>query len=194
MVTNSRKKRAEACSIRFSLAFIKKNVMLMKKFSLIACTLMAVGLTACDPGFQEEYFFNNQSGHTVTILSLIDLSETYYDVPGGEPPRQSYFRNLQGLTIPDGEQLLLYEWGALGLANKDHTVDVLQHYIYGDSVRFLFDDGHYLDFAWNEWAPNSPYIENNYHSLFRDDNSYGCMTYTLWNDDYIRATLPSQHE
>lgn len=164
----------------------------MKKTCLsLAVSLLLLLITACDPSFSQDYYFKNMSGHDVTLVTLIDTADTYYTPFYSDTISVSYFENPNGITIHDGEERLLHSECGLGVAGIGGTTDVLRHFIYGDSVRFVFDDGRYLEYKWNMLLEeNNPYDDGSYHCRVNDDRSYGCCTYTLKPDDYERAAQP----
>lgn len=163
----------------------------MKKHIIILLVLSCLVFVACDPWYMHTginrvlYYFDNQSGHDVTIQTLIDLSEPLPEMPSGDT--LSTFQNLYGIHVPSGEEVLLYKERGSASMGFDTTVYILQHFIYGDSVRFLFDDGSYLDYVKGTLAPHSPYIEDNYQRKIDIYSEYESWTYILSDEDYLRS-------
>lgn len=140
---------------------------------------------SCDPGFRQNYVFQNNSSHNVTIVALTDTADMYFVSPI-DSIRHCYFLNPDGITIPAGEKVTLYEDGGLGRAGKENTGIVLRNYIYSDSVRFVFDDGRYLIFYYDTPATHSPYDDDSYtfKGEFHRFGSEGTSTYVLTDADY----------
>jgi len=163
--------------------------MKMKKTLLSILPLFAL-LASCDPGFSQDYVFQNNSSHSVTIVALMDTADMYH-VTYFEGIRYRYFLNPDGITIPAGEKITLYEDGGLGHAGKENTGEILQQYIYSDSVRFVFDDGRYLYFHYDVPAVHSPYYDDSYtfKGEFRRLGSEGTSTYVLDDSDYERSVI-----
>lgn len=156
--------------------------------SCLTILLLGIVLVSCDPGFSQEYYFQNDSSHNVTIVALMDTADMYY-FTYFDSIRVRYFNNPDGIIIPAGERILLDRDGGLGRACNEGTGEHLRHYIYGDSVRFVFDDGRYLYFHHELPAPHSPYDSDSYvfEGDFRRFGSEGISTYILTDDDYARA-------
>lgn len=159
----------------------------MKRFCLTTL-LLAIVLVSCDPGYSQDYVFQNDSSHSVTIVALMDTADMYFVSPM-DSIRVRYFNNPDGITIPSGERILLDRDGGLGRAGNEYTGEYLQHYIYSDSVRFVFDDGRYLYFHHEVPAPHSPYDNESYvfEGEFRRLGSEGTSTYVLTDEDYSCA-------
>jgi len=149
--------------------------------------LAALALTACDPGFHQNYIFQNNTSHDVTIVALMDSADMYYDY--NDSVRILRFQNPKGITIAAGKSEVILLNGGLGHATNVGTGEILQDQIYSDSVRFVFDDGRYLYFHHDIPAPHSPYDDDSYtytgesHRL----SSEGTSTYILTEEDYQRA-------
>ncbi len=158
------------------------------KRTILAFLLLVSLLISCDPGFSQDYVFQNDSSHNVTIIALMDTADMYFVMPI-DSIRHRYFLNPDGITIPAGEKVTLYEDGGLGRAGKENTGDVLRNFIYSDSVRFVFDDGRYLYFYYDTAALHSPYDDDSYtfKGEFHRFGSEGTSTYVLTDADYERA-------
>lgn len=160
----------------------------MKKSPLAPLVFLIILMTSCDPGFRTDYYVSNRSSLSVTILALKDSADMYVTNALGDT--WMYFQNPTGITIKPGERLLIHSEGGLGFSCKDGTVEILRHYIFGDSVRFEFADGTFLFFKPDEWAPNNPYIENNYSFRLTHvsrGSSEGEAEYIISQDDFSRA-------
>jgi hypothetical protein len=159
----------------------------MKRFCLTTL-LLAIVLVSCDPGYSQDYVFQNDSSHSVTIVALMDTADMYFVSPM-DSIRCRYFQNPDGITIAAGEKTLLYADGGLGRAGNENTGQLLQHIIYGDSVRFEFDDGRYLYYHHAISAPHSPYDDDSYtfKGEYHRYSSEGTSTYVLTDEDYSCA-------
>ncbi len=158
----------------------------MKKLFL-SILLTACVLTSCDPGFRQDFLFQNDTEHDVTIVALIDSTDMYFVSPI-DSTRHRWFQNPDGITIPAGKTVNIFHDGGLGRASETHVADRL-NCIYGDSVRFVFDGGRCLYFHRDVPAPHSPYDDDSYtfEGEFRRFGSEGTSTYILTDDDYARA-------
>ena len=162
--------------------------MMKKTACFLALLIGLLELTSCDPGFSQDYYFQNDSSHGVTIVALMDTADMYF-FTYFDSIRVRYFHNPDGLTIPAGERILLDHDGGLGVAGNEYTGEYLRNYIYSDSVRFVFDDGRYLYFHHDTPAPHSPYDNDSYlfEGKFRRFGSEGTSTYVLTDEDYASS-------
>lgn len=160
----------------------------MKK-RFLSILLTASILTSCDPGFSQQFLFQNDSEHDVTIVALIDTADMYFVSPI-DSIRLRWFENPDGITIPAGKTVTILHDGGLGVASEIGVADRLRC-IYSDSVRFVFDNGRYLFFHADVPAPHSPYDDASYtfEGDFHRFGSEGVSTYILTNDDYARAGI-----
>lgn len=160
----------------------------MKRPLILPPLLLAVLLGSCDPGYQTDYYFENRSGVTVTVRALVDSADMYVTNALGDT--WMFFENPSGITIRPGERRLVHSEGGLGFSCKDGTVDILRHFVLGDSVLLDFGGGVSLLYKYNVWAPNNPYIENNYSFRLTEvsrGSSAGEADYIVGEDDYLRA-------
>ena len=161
----------------------------MRKLSKLSLTLIITLFCSCDPGFYQEYYIVNDSSHAVTIETLIDVADTYW-LPTWSSDSVTNFENPDGIVIPAYSQQLVHAEGGLGVACMESSAPTLQHYIFGDSVVFRFDDGHYLKYTYYDISDNSPYTDSSYTFTMTSQSygsSSGVSTYTITEADYLRS-------
>ena len=160
----------------------------MKKVLRFPFLFFILLVCSCDPGYQTDYYYVNRSTHIVTIRALMDSTDMYFTNFRGET--WMFFENPSGISIEPGSRFLIHHEGGLGFSTKDGTAEILQHYILGYSVCFEFDNGACLFYKPDEWAPNNPYIENNYSFRLTHvsrGSSEGEAEYIITQDDFSRA-------
>lgn len=152
----------------------------MKRKAFILC-LLAIALTSCDPGFMIECKIANQSGHRVTFMSN---NKNEYSIWNDHP---------DGITLEQGKDTLFLTYDGLGTAERNMAQDQLLCYVYGDSIVFSFDDGKRLIYTSN--TVTGPYDFDGDHFEWSTEkasgpfhhNAYGCLTYTITEEDYLKA-------
>ena len=156
----------------------------MKKKPFFALCLLAMFLTSCDPGYIIEYKFYNQSGHRVTFTSNNTSNQYFWD------------KHPNGITLEQGNDSVFFVYDGLGGADLDLAKYVLLQYVFGDTISFSFDDGKQLvysqetvtgphDFDGDRFAWATEQASWPFHH-----DAYGCLSYTITEDDYLQAELP----
>ena len=155
----------------------------MKRKAFIFC-LLAIALTSCDPGFIIECKIANQSGHRVTFTSN---NKNEYSIWSEHP---------NGITLGQGMDSVFLVYDGLGSAELDMAKDQLLCYAYGDSIVFSFDDGKRL--VYTSETITGPYDFDGDHFEWTTEkaswpfhhDAYGCLTYTITEEEYLKAELP----
>lgn len=155
----------------------------MKRKAFILC-LLAIALTSCDPGFMIECKIANQSGHRVTFISN---NTNEYSIWSEHP---------NGITLEQGKDSLFLVIDGLGTANFDRAKDELLSFAYGDSIIFSFDNGKRL--VYTQEVITGPYDFDGDHFEWITEkaswpfhhDAYGCLTYTITKEDYLKAEFP----
>ena len=143
--------------------------------------LLAIALTSCDPGFMIEYKIANQSGHRVTFISNnTSVSSIWSEHPNG-------------ISLEQGNDSVFFVYDGLGVATLEMAQDGLLCYVYGDSIIFSFDDGKRL--VYTQEIITGPYDFDGDHFEWTTEkaswpfhhDAYGCLTYTITEEDYLKA-------
>lgn len=90
--------------------------------------LLAVILTACDPGYNEEIVIRNESNYTVTVIPGTR------DCATGSP---EYSVENRSYTIAPNAEVVIHTIGGIGGASLEEGIATFQQY-YGDSVIIRF--------------------------------------------------------
>lgn len=146
--------------------------------------LLTIVLTSCDPGFMVECKIANQSGHRVTFTSN---NTNEYSIWSDHP---------NGITLEQGKDSLLLIYDGLGIADLDLAQELLLGYVYGDTISISFDDGKRLIYTSEDVT--GPYDFDGDHFAWTTEkaswpfhhDAYGCLTYTISEEDYLKAELP----
>ena len=152
----------------------------MKRKAFVFC-LLDIVLTSCDPGFIIEYKISNQSGHRVTFTSN---NKNEYSIWNEHP---------DGIILEQGKDSLFLTYDGLGIAEFEMAQDQLLCYVYGDSIVFSFDDGKRL--VYTSETVTGPYDFDGDHFEWTTEkaswpfhhDAYGCLTYTITEEDYLKA-------
>lgn len=152
----------------------------MKRKAFVFC-LLAIVLTSCDPWFIIEYKISNQSGHRVTFTSN---NKNEYSIWNEHP---------DGIILEQGKDSLFLTYDGLGIAEFEMAQDLLLCYVYGDSIVFSFDDGKRL--VYTSETITGPYDFDGDHFEWATEkaswpfhhDAYGCLTYTITEEDYLKA-------
>ena len=155
----------------------------MKRKAFTIC-LLAIALTSCDPGFIIDCKIVNHSGHNVTFFSNNSSEQSIWS----EHPN--------GITLEHGKDSLFLTFGGLGIAERDMAQDQLLCYVYGDSITFSFDNGKRL--VYTSETVTGPYDFDGDHFEWTTEkaswpfhhDAYGCLTYTITEEEYLQAKLP----
>ena len=126
----------------------------------------------------------NQSGHRVTFTS----NNTNEGSIWSEHP--------DGITLEQGKDSVFIVYDGLGIAVLDRAQYILLQYVYGDTISFSFDDGKRL--VYTQEIITGPYNFDDDHFEWTTEkaswpfhhDAYGCLTYTITEDDYLKATFP----
>lgn len=153
----------------------------MKKKPFFALCILAMLLTACDPGFIIEYKICNQSGHGVTFISNNTSHQSFWS----EHPK--------GIALEQGNDSVFLVYDGLGVAELDLAQYILLQYVYGDTLSFSFDDGKRL--VYTSETVTGPYDFDGDHFEWTTEkaswpfhhDAYGCLTYTITEEDYLKA-------
>ena len=146
--------------------------------------MLAIALTSCDPGFVIECKIANQSEHRVTFTSN---NTNEYSIWSEHP---------NGITLEQGKDSLFLVIDGLGVANFDRAKYELLCFAYGDSIVFSFDDGKRL--VYTQEVITGPYDFDGDHFEWTTEkaswpfhhDAYGCLTYTITKEDYLKAEFP----
>jgi hypothetical protein len=152
----------------------------MKRKAFVFC-LLAIVLTSCDPGFIIEYKISNQSGHRVTFTSN---NKNEYSIWNEHP---------DGIILEQGNDSVFLVYDGLGMAELDLAQYILLQYVYGDTLSFSFDDGKRL--VYTSETVTGPYDFDGDHFEWTTEkaswpfhhDAYGCLTYTITEEDYLKA-------
>ena len=156
----------------------------MKKIGFFLCFLV-VALTSCDPGYCIDYKLINNSGHSVVFASKTQYQYFWENHPNG-------------IMIKQGEDSLFYTHDGLGEAEFDFAKGALSWYqVYGDTINFTFDDGKRLIYTQEEGNGPFDFEGNHYtwitkrgHMFLKYYDQYGCLTYTITEEDYANSIEP----
>lgn len=158
----------------------------MKKQYLL-WVLAVLGLTACDPAYDEDVAFKNGSSHVVTVVPS-DYYTQYLD-------STIVYKN-EVHTLAVGEELLLNVAGGLGCADREEAEGWFRRY-YSDSVIFRFDDEKQIVFYEDDSMSISPYNFNSANYRYEDKLNkgiffhgypyYGKLTFTITDEHYRMA-------
>ena len=156
----------------------------MKKTGFFFC-LLVIALSSCDPGYQVDYKLINNSGHSVVFTSKTQYQYFWENHPNG-------------IMVKQGEDSLFYTTGGLGIAEFDLAkINLSSEQVYGDTITFTFDDGKRLIYTQEEGNGPFDFEGNHYtwitkrgHMFFRSYDSYGCLTYTITEEDYNNSIEP----
>ena len=121
----------------------------MKAKIILLPLLAAMLMTACDPGFDEEYTIDNQSSHD--ILFVWSGSWRYYPHENGT--------NFDGTyPVAAGQKATLPFNGGLGSTGQNAIIYNVRYGLFGDSVQFIVDGIDTLTFyASDTLGADSPY-------------------------------------
>ena len=159
----------------------------MKKIGFFFCLLVIALLSSCDTGYDVDYRLVNNSGHTVTFTS--------------NPKYQDHFWNDHptGITIESGKDSLYFivrdNLGSANFASAKGNLFTFE--VYGDTIWFTFDDGKRLTYTREEG--NGPYdfegdhytyLTKRGHMFLKYYDQYGCLTYTITEEDYANSIEP----
>ncbi|MBP5526932.1 MAG: hypothetical protein J6X79_00600 [Bacteroidales bacterium] len=158
----------------------------MKKHYLLL-VLAVLGLTACDPGYDEDVAFKNSSLHVVTVVPS-DYYSQYSDT--------TVVYENEAHTLAVGEELLLNVAGGLGVASREEAEGWFRIY-YSDSVIFRFDDEKQVVFYKDDSVSISPYNFNSANYQYEEKLNkgitfhgypyYGKLTFTITDEHYRMA-------
>ncbi|MBO4402888.1 MAG: hypothetical protein J5792_04280 [Bacteroidales bacterium] len=164
---------------------MKKNMSKIAALLLTAC----LGLTACDPGFEEECLMVNNSNHTVTI---IPGNYSWYDYDADS----THIYKNSSYTLKSGEEVMVSHESGIGYASLERGTYEMKYYL-GDSVIFQFEDNRQIVFHPKDTIPSSPYnfSVSNYtyeEKVSRTGSSrgnafYGKLTFFITDDHYNQA-------
>lgn len=121
----------------------------MKAKRILLPLLAAMLMTACDPGFDEEYTIENQSSHD--ILFVWSGGWRYYPYENGT--------NFDGTyPVAAGQKATLPFNGGLGSTGQNAIIYNVRYGLFGDSVQFIIDGIDTLTFyASDTLGADSPY-------------------------------------
>ena len=156
----------------------------MKKIGFFLC-LLVITLSSCDPGCNIDYKLINNSGHSVVFASKTQFQYFWEKHPNG-------------IMIKQGEDSLFYTTFGRGDAEFDYAKGALFYYqVYGDTITFTFDDGKRLIYTQEEGNGPFDFEGNQYtwitkrgHMFLKYYDQYGCLTYTITEEDYANSIEP----
>ena len=148
--------------------------------------LLVIALTSCDPGFVDDYRLINNSGHMVTFSSTSNSSNHFF-----------WNDHFNGVIVEQGGDSLYFTHEGIGMAEKDDAKQYLSIYVYGDTITYTFDDGRQLVFTEEEGTGPFDFEGDHYswttkrgHFFLKYYDQYGCLTYTITEEDYENSIEP----
>ncbi len=120
----------------------------MKQNRLLLIVSAALLLTACDPGFNEEYTIDNQSSHD--IVFIWSGAWRYYPYENGQ--------NFDGTyPVAAGQKATLPFNGGLGSTGQNIIESSARYGLFGDSVSFVVGADTLTFHAGDTLGADSPY-------------------------------------
>ena len=156
----------------------------MKKIGFFFC-LLVIALTACDPGFGVDFKIVNDSSHDVVFTSNPEYHSFWENHPGG-------------ILVTHGEDSLFYQGYGWDEAELSKAKGILFYdQVYGDTITFIFDDGRRLVYIQEEGEGPYDFEGDHYTWITKEGHlglkfydQYGCLTYTITEEDYANSIEP----
>ena len=147
----------------------------MKAKRILLPLLAAMLMTACDPGFDEEYTIDNQSSHD--IVFIWSGGWRYYPYENGPRFDGTY-------PVAAGQKVTMPFNGGIGSTNCDGVIYNSRYILMGDSVQFIVDGIDTLTFlAIDTLGADSPYNFNSLRytcdELIGNHYSYASLTFRI---------------
>ena len=157
----------------------------MKKIGFFLC-LLVITLSSCDPEYGVDYKLVNNSGHTVTFTSNPDCFDCFW------------VNHPAGITVESGQESLFYVLIENGSANLASAKNCISRFgVYGDTIVYTFEDGKHLVYTREEGNGPFDFEGNHYtwitkrgHMFLKYYDQYGCLTYTITEEDYANSIEP----